>query len=214
MGVRSPRAGWAPVLALLDGSPAAQEQIASLVDETARQLGAVDRWVAGSVWYQAWAAHLTSVHAASARLGSSVPDLSASNLRYRRGSDGRLELGANPLTRTDTETAWQHLTAHHLDPLATALRSQVRVGRRLLAGNVASALAGSLGALARAGLGPLDALVEEPWAQPPDIRALGTWMVTDGAPRYQRTTCCGYERLPGAGRCGDCSLNRRGQAGR
>lgn len=205
--------GWIPVPVLLDDSAPAGERLRALVEEMARRLGTTEHWVAGSILFQSWAAHLTSVHVGSVALGGPVPDLAARHLHVRTGPTGGLELGADPVIVTDVETGWRRLTTAHLDPLAVAVRRQVRIGRRVLAGNVASAMAGSLESLARAGLAPLDRLVEEPWAQPPPTPAYGTWMRGAGEPRYARTTCCGYQRLPGAGRCGDCSLTWRGRRG-
>jgi hypothetical protein len=107
------------------------------------------------------------------------------------------------------EAAWARIMAAHLDPLADAVRRRVRIGRRLLEGNIAAAMAGSLGALDRAGYGSLDHLVRQAWSQPADLLPFGCWADTADGPRYTRTTCCGYVQLPGAGRCGDCSLNGR-----
>jgi len=204
---------WTPVPALLDGSAAAGERMDALVHQTANALGTTERWIAASVWFQAWAAHLTAVHLGSAALGGPVPDLAACNLHFRVGAKGEVELGADPVVGTDAGSGWRRLTADHLDPLAVAVRRRVQVGRRVLAGNIASAAAGAVGMLARAGFGPMTQLVDTPWAQPRPTSADGRWVPVDGEPCYARTTCCGYERLPGASRCGDCSRTWRGRRG-
>jgi len=158
---------WTPVPALLEGSAAAGERMDALVHQTANALGTTELWIAASIWFQAWAAHLTAVHLGSATLGGPVPDLSACNLHFRFGAKGEVELGADPVVDTD-------------------------------AGN---------------GSGSMTQLVGTPWAQPRLTSADGRWVPVDGEPCYARMTCCGYERLPGASRCGDCSRNWRGRRG-
>lgn len=193
---------WRPVGELL-GDDAGIDR---LVDQVAVRLDTTERWIAASILYLGWAEHLTSVYAGSIVLGGAVPDLAAVNLGYRTGQGGRLELGADRLAAVDATTGWRRLVDDHLCPLGDAVRRRVRIGRRLVEGSVASALAGSLAALDRAGLASLDELVTRQWAQPADVLPYGRWVGTDDGPRYARTTCCGYERLPQGSRCGDCAL--------
>ena len=194
-GPPDPAAGWQPVTAaavgeLIDRSPVAE------------------RWIAASLLYQGWAARLTSVYAGSAVLAGQVPDLSLTRMHYRMPQPGPVELLAWPLAAISAADGWQRLYAGHLEPLAAAVRQRVRIGRHLLLGNVGSALAGSLTALDRAGYARLDTLIAQDWASPAELAACGQWAAAPGGPRYTRRTCCGYVRLPGGGRCGDCSLNR------
>jgi ferric iron reductase protein FhuF len=111
----------------------------------------------------------------------------------------------------DTDTGWRQVYGNHLDPAAQALRRRVRIGRRFLDSAVAAALAGSLTTLARAGHGPLDVLIAQPWAQPPQLRPHGRWTATPSGPRYLRDTCCGYQRVPDGGPCRSCPLSGRGR---
>jgi hypothetical protein len=195
-------AGWRPVTAVIaDGA-----ELAQIIDGIAARLGAAPQWIAASVFYQGWAARLTSIYAGSVVLGGAVPDLAASSLQYRQPASGPVELLAEPVTAVDSSAGWRRLRADHLDPLAHAVRRRVRIGRHLLLGNLASALAGSIVMLAQAGHGRLADLISQGWAQPAELAPYGQWHSTTGGIRYARTTCCGYDQLNGASRCGDCSL--------
>ena len=170
------------------------------------RLGSADGVVAASLLYQGWAARLTSIYAGSVVLSGAAPDLSAGGIWYRYPEGGgAISLSVADLSLVPPDTAWRRLVDANLAPLAEAVRREVHIGRRLLWGNVASAMAGSLAALAQGGHARLPALIAAPWASPGELAGLGSWT---GSPlRFRRTTCCLYERLPGAGRCGDCSLD-------
>lgn len=199
------RAGWRPVTGVIaDGA-----ELAQIIDGIAAQLGAAPQWIAASVFYQGWAARLTSIYAGSIVLGGAIPDLAATSLRYWQPPSGPVELLAVPLTAVDTGAGWRRLLGGHLDPLADAVRRRVRIGRQLLLGNLASALAGSIVMLANAGYGQLEDLISQAWAQPAELTRYGRWHTATDGLRYVRTTCCGYDQLPRASRCGDCSLSRR-----
>jgi iron complex transport system ATP-binding protein len=199
--------GWYPVAILLDGGAEGSRLLGQAIDSVGARMAAPRRWIAASILFQGWAARLTSIYAGCLVLDGAPPDLAASRMHFRPLTTGPVDMAVDPLIRLDADHGWRRLLDDHLHPLAEAMRAQVRVGRRILEGNIASALGGSLGTLARTGHGSLDDLISRPWAQPPDLAAYGGW--AEG-PRFIRTTCCGYERVPGGGRCGDCSLTARG----
>jgi len=203
-------AGWRPVGALIERA----EELAAVVDGVAARLGTAQRWIAASLFYQGWAARLTSIYAGSAVLFGAVPDLRAERVSYRLPPSGPVELSVAPQKEVSVLAGWRGLHDEHLIPLADAIRRQVRIGRYLLLGNVGSALAGSLAVLADVGTEPLEALLGSDWAQPADLAAGGRWMPTSEGPRYARTTCCGYDQLDRGGRCGDCSLSWMGASRR
>jgi hypothetical protein len=197
--------GWRRASALIDDA----DHLGEVIGEVAARLGTTQRWIAASVFYQGWAARLTSIYAGSAVTCGAVPDLRADLVRYRHRRSGPVDLSVVQLQPLTTDAGWRHLHDGHLAPLAAAIRGQVRIGGYLLRGNLASALAGALGVLARARREPLDALIGHGWAQPADLAPCGLWVPGPDGPRYARATCCGYEQLEHGGRCGDCSLNWR-----
>jgi hypothetical protein len=197
--------GWLPASSLIQDA----EHLGQVIDEVAARLGTTQRWIAASVFYQGWAARLTSIYAGSAVLCGAVPDLRADLVRYRPRRSGPVDLSVVQLQPLRTDAGWRHLHDGHLAPLAAAVRGRVRIGGYLLRGNAAAALAGALGVLAQARPEPLDALIGHGWAQPANLASCGRWVPGADGPRYARATCCGYEQLEQGGRCGDCSLNWR-----
>ena len=203
----SEAAGWLTVRVLIDNS----RDLGRIIDDVMVRLGTRQRWIAASVFYQGWAARLTSIYAGSAALCGAVPDLGASVVSFRLRQPGPVELNVSPLRGMSQAAGWRHLCEDHLGPLATAIRAQVRVGGYLLCGNVGSALAGALGIVAAQRKCSLDVLLRQNWTHPAGLASSGRWLRTPDGPRYARATCCGYEQLDKGGRCGDCSLNWHGQ---
>jgi len=199
-------AGWLRARALIDDPGI----LGQMIDDVAANLRTRQRWIAASVFYQGWAARLTSIHAASAALCGAVPDLGADQVSFRPRQPGPAELDAWPLRSLTPAAGWQVICAEHLGPLARAIRGQVRIGGYLLRGNVASALAGALSVVSAQLQRPLDSLLRNNWAHPADVVTSGRWLRAPDGPRYARLTCCCYEQLDQAGRCGDCSLNWHG----
>ena len=199
-------AGWLRASALIDDPGI----LGHMIDDVAASLPTRQRWIAASVFYQGWAARLTSIYAASAALCGAVPDLGAGLVSFRLREPGPAQLDAWPLRSLTPAAGWQVICAEHLGPLAAAIRGQVRIGGYLLRGNVGSALAGALSIVSAQLQRPLDSLLRNNWAHPADVATSGRWLRTPDGPRYARSTCCGYEQLDQAGRCGDCSLNWHG----
>lgn len=194
---------WRPVTDLLT-QPAALD---TAIDRVAARLGTSDRVIAASVLQQGWAARLTSVYTGTLTLGLPTPDLAAEQLHYHQPPTGPVDLALPQPVTFGPGPAWQHITAH-LDELHDALRTRVRIARRLLWGNTAAAFAGSLRTLDRTGHARLDRLVRQPWANPPQLVSLGHWAPTPDGPTYLRRTCCGLERLPDRDPCRGCPLDR------
>jgi hypothetical protein len=197
--------GWRPAGALIKDA----DHLGQVIDHVASRLGTTQRWIAASVFYQGWAARLTSIYAGSAVACGAVPDLRADLVRYRPRQSGPVDLSVARLHPLSTDSGWRSLHDGHLAPLAAAIRGQVRIGGYLLLGNAASALAGALGVLADKRQESLGALIGQGWAQPADVVPCGSWVPGPDGPRYARATCCGYELLDRGSRCGDCSLTWR-----
>lgn len=89
----------------------------------------------------------------------------------------------------------------NLAPLGTAVRAITPVAERLLWGNAASALVGTLRVLRGqpgAAHATVAAVARQLLAREP-LAGSSTW-----SPAFRRTTCCLYYRVPGGGLCGDC----------
>jgi ferric iron reductase protein FhuF len=93
-----------------------------------------------------------------------------------------------------------------VEPLTVAVRGSWAVSRKVLDGNVTSAVAGALrmAATARPGLaGRAEAVLDALLASGP-LAGTGRRR-EDGS--FVRRSCCLFYRLPGAGTCGDCVLD-------
>ncbi len=202
--LRIEQSGWTGVRRLI-GDPTATDEA---IDLYAGRLGISRRDIAGSLLVQGWAGRLTSVLAGCQVLAHGVPDLAAANLAYRFVEGAPVELRITDPALDEVTVGWQRLIDLHLEPLIAAVDGRCRAGRRRLWGNVAAALAGSVGSLARAGVATLDELTCLPWTQPAELRDLGEWVTTPSGLRYARRTCCNLVRVPGYGLCSDCVIDR------
>jgi hypothetical protein len=99
----------------------------------------------------------------------------------------------------------------HLKPLVVAVRSTVRVGSRLLWGNISASSAAAVRTM-EGYLGEWVRPIGEELiaAGPADFRVGGSYIELRSRGRsgwfWERTSCCLYDKLPSGIRCADCSL--------
>ena len=183
--------------------------------------------VAASIVFLGLAARLVSPSLGAAALGGVVPDLTLDNLWWRPVDGGPVPLavrGSGPVTGRaigdapaggqldDAATLLSERCVQGLaDPVAGAFQALFRLSPLVLRGNIASALAGAAGMLARSfpdraeTAGQLTARI---LALGP-LRGTGELVQPDASqPRrfLVRRSCCLYYRVPGGGMCGDCVL--------
>ena len=197
--------------------------------------------VAASVTFLGLAARLLSPALGSAVTAGVVPDLGWDRLHWYPAAVGVLPLAVGPVlgrqfgpagrapgsgsesnpdsdsdSDSDSDDDARILVAAAIGPvlaLGDVVANRYRVPRRILAGNVASAL---VGAVAAAGRGRpmaddvLD-LVTDVLADG-ELAGTGTFVrPTYGDPRsrFRRRSCCLLYRVNGAAPCGDCVLHDR-----
>ncbi|MBL1098719.1 (2Fe-2S)-binding protein [Streptomyces sp. 205] len=219
-GGAGPRAeGYVPLGAVyrtVDGRAA--PPLLARIDAVATTLRTDERRVAASLVFQGLAARLWSLALAPAALHGRVPELRPDRLWWNPARMAPDDLWHPDPLRVHGEPAGLAgqlaQTAYvHLRPLHHAVRAACPVSGRLLWGNAASALAGSLRVLhdwCRAqGRGDAadraTALVHTLFQTPP-LSDTGT--LTTAPLSFRRRTCCLYYRVPGGGLCGDCVLHR------
>ncbi|MEU5271167.1 (2Fe-2S)-binding protein [Streptomyces hygroscopicus] len=201
----------------LTGEGGAGPVLRARVEAVAASLRTEEPRVAASLAFQGLAARVWSLALGPAALSGEVPNLRPDQLWWNPGRAAPDDLwwpGVPSVMAEPGGLAGQVGTAAfaHLMPLHHAIGRAYRVSERLLWGNAASALAGSLRVLhdwCRAhGLpGAADRateLVRAQLAHPP-LRDTGT--LTSAPLGYRRRTCCLYYRVPGGGLCGDCVLH-------
>lgn len=199
------------------------DALAERVSRVRRKLGTTEERVAASIAYLGLAARIWSITLAPTVLEGRVPDLNASRLYWdpRGSTPDDLWLlppptagDASPASAPELTTGLISLVHDgHLAPLATATRQVSRVSERLLWGNAASALGGTLGQLTHW------CLERKLTSQARLTRELTATLLDHGQLRgtgsldalsFARSTCCLYYRAPGGGLCGDCVFRQPG----
>ncbi|GAA0925667.1 (2Fe-2S)-binding protein [Nonomuraea longicatena] len=205
-----PDAGWRPFTDLWTDPGALGERVAAV----AGRLGTDDSRVAASILFQGLAARLWSPLLGAAVLADLLLDLPPERLHWRPTSSGPLPLrihspAGRHLPARPAGSLYHVAIAGLLEPLADAVHGLVRLAPGVMWGNVASSLAGTVGALAAHR--PDTARQAVPLAR--DLLAIGllrgTGEYAEPAPGHHffvRRSCCLYYRLPGGGKCGDCIL--------
>lgn len=224
--------GFLPLAELyLGGSiPALRDRVAAV----AARLGTAERRVAASLVYQGLAGRLWSVALAPAVLAGRVPDLGGDALWWHpeRSTPDELWLPSlatmPPAAAEDSEEGLADGLAEdshedlagrlraavlhgHLVPLQRAVVSVSPLSSRLLWGNAASALVGTLrvlvgwcrqegrGEAAERAVALTASVLDDPLLH-------GTGTLDPAGPGFSRRSCCLYYRVPGGGLCGDCVL--------
>jgi ferric iron reductase protein FhuF len=174
--------------------------------------GSCEARVAASVFFQGYAARLLSPQLACIATNGCLPRMPADRLRWRRPGDELIQLGLTPAGGSEgtAEGLIAQLVSdsfeEHLQPLARALRSRVRMAEQILRDNAASALInGFLLLSGQFGPGWRD-LAARALAQP-YLRGCGS--LPDTGPVLVRRSCCLIYRVPRHGKCGDCPLEYR-----
>ncbi|MFC7642539.1 (2Fe-2S)-binding protein [Streptosporangium lutulentum] len=204
--------GWLPLTELLTGPSVLSGRIA----EVARRLGTTEDLVAASIFFQGLAARLWSPVIGAAVTRGVLVDLAPDRAFWRPTPSGPLPLRvAHPegweITDPNraAEPIYRVVVTGLLEPLARTTREVTKIAPGLLWGNAASALAGTVQAIARRHPG-----------HAAGASALGRELLSTGvlegggelaepAPGHSffvRRSCCLYYRLPGGGMCGDCAL--------
>ncbi|GAA3515659.1 ferric iron reductase protein FhuF [Streptosporangium album] len=181
-----------------------------------RRLGTGETRVAASILFQGLAARLWSPVVGAVAARGLLVDLAPADLHWRPVESGPVPLWTARPTGWEVAgpdraaaPAYRTVMTGLLEPLALAVQEVTKIAPRLLWGNAASALAGTLPAIAceRPDIVPRAAsLIRE-------LLALGvlegTGDLAEAAPGHHsfvRRSCCLYYRLPGGGMCGDCAL--------
>ncbi|MET8546603.1 (2Fe-2S)-binding protein [Kitasatospora sp. NPDC004799] len=212
----TPPEGFRPLAELYGTGPDAP--LAARLRVVAQRLGTAELRVAASILHLGLAARFWSVGLGSAVLLGSVPTLERAWVRIPDQGPLDLWTPAEPARPTARPTAGptagpladqlhRAVLLGQLEPLAEAVRAAAPLSARLLLGNAASALAGTLRVLDAHAPGPARALVAELLDRPP-LAGSGTLRTGPRGTAFRRNSCCLYYRVgPGAGLCGDCCFS-------
>ena len=203
--------------------------LAETTRDTGRRLGTNDPVVAASLFVQNYAYRVFTLAVACVTVAGVLPDSSPATMAVsmRRGRPSSLAyldarvatvdpaaLRVDPALGEDVVDALLEVVATHLSALVESVRETTRVGQRLLWGNIASSCAVAFRTLEGV-LGPWVRPLGESFLErsPTSMRGLGSYLLVERDTQhgwfFERTTCCLYDRLPGAVRCADCSRTPR-----
>jgi iron complex transport system ATP-binding protein len=201
---------WQPLARFFTGHDEFTARIAAAAD----LLKTREMRIAASILHLGIAVRLWSPLLGAAVLHHTLPDWDSRTLHYKPVPSGPLPLrlpapSARPITGPHPADAIFTSIEPLLRDLGALVHATVKIAPRLLWGNAASALGGTVRAIARARPDhAADALaLGAQLLQLGDLRRTGHFTESaPGQPFFTRTTCCLYYRIPNGGKCGDCAL--------
>ena len=203
----------------------------AVIRSTGLRLGTEDPVVAASLFVQNYSYRVITLAIACLTTAGVVPDSSASSMSITLANgrpstvgytkpmalvvaEQRAELSSVLQERETVSDAFAFVVSHaieeHIAMLVDATHKRIRVGARLLWGNVAASTAVAFRTMEGC-LGPWVQPLGERFFEncPVELKGLGSFFALEFAGRrgwyWERTNCCLYDRLPGNIRCGDCS---------
>lgn len=204
------------------------EWLAEIVRVTGADLGTDERAVAASLFVQNYAYRVLMVPVACMTLAGVVPDASAQSMSITLAAGRPALVGydvpaalvqatdavgdpGDPSTGEALNYLLDRAITHHLLPLVQLTSDHLRVGTRLLWGNVAASAAVAFRTMEGC-LGPWVQTLGDRFfdAAPDELQGLGSFLALEHGERrgwyWERKNCCMHDRLPSKIRCSDCSL--------
>ena len=202
-----------------------------VISGTGRAIGTDDQVVAASIFVQGYAYRVATLAVACLTVGGVVPGSrpEAMAVGLGRGRVSKVAYldptvsdvlgGRSPADALrDPATADRALTLvleevveRHLRPLIATTREQIRIGERLLWGNVAASVSTAFRTMEGC-LGPWVVPLGERLFElaPPELQGLGAFLGVESEGRrgwfWERTNCCLFYQIEGHAKCSDCSL--------
>lgn len=217
--------GWRPLDDLVSDPQVVAERVAAARTVMAERAGLpadrLDLRVMASVVSLGLFARLLSPAFGTVVCTGAVPALTVANLWWKPVTGGPWPMATSagepptPHTAPSPESAAARFAEQILvgvaAPVLAVFAAQYRLSKKVLWGNVASALGGTAGMLttARPELANRAANLAERVLAVPPLLGTGRFEHPDsGHPRrfFVRRSCCLFYRIPGGGTCGDCIL--------
>jgi ferric iron reductase protein FhuF len=183
-----------------------------VIEGTGQAIGTTDQTVAASIFIQGYAYRVATLAVACLTVGGAIPgstpEAMAVGLGVLAGVPGDELTSPSVADRALTLILTQVIEGH-LRPLIATTRSHIRIGERLLWGNVAASVSTAFRTMEGC-LGqwvvPLGQRFFELVA--PEMQDLGSFLSSqDGRGWFwERTNCCLFYQIEGHAKCADCSL--------
>jgi hypothetical protein len=213
----SPDAGWRPLTELVERPDVLVERVAAaramLAERSRVAVDEIEERATASIVFLGLAARLVSPAFACAVLAERVPGLRLDALWWKPVVGGPWPLAqstpdGSPAVGELAEELDVRILRPVVAPVLEAFGRTFALSSQVLWGNVASSLAGALTLLSAARPDRADAatvlvghLLERGTLQ-------GTGNLDPTGPSFVRRSCCLFYRVPGAGICGDCVLDK------
>jgi ferric iron reductase protein FhuF len=207
------------------------EWLGRVIEGTGRAIGTEDQMVAGSIFVQGYAYRLLALAVACLTVNGVVPGSApeataiglgrgrASKVGYvepaiydvREGESAGAALSDPTIADRGLALILEQVIEGHLRPLIGTTRRQVRIGERLLWGNVAASASTAFRTMEGC-LGPRVIPLGHRFFElgPPEIQGLGSFLLLHVGERrgwfWERTNCCLFYQIEGHAKCADCSL--------
>jgi ferric iron reductase protein FhuF len=207
------------------------EWLGRVIEGTGRAIGTEDQMVAGSIFVQGYAYRLLALAVACLTVGGMVPDSAPEAMaiglgRGRASKVAYVEPALFDVSENEGAGAalsdptiadrglvliLERVIEGHLRPLIATTRGQVRIGERLLWGNVAASASTAFRTMEGC-LGPSVIPLGHRFFElaPPELRGLGSFLLLHVGERrgwfWERTNCCLFYQIEGHAKCADCSL--------
>jgi iron complex transport system ATP-binding protein len=204
--------------------------LGKVIEGTGQAIGTTDQTVAASIFIQGYAYRVATLAVACLTVGGAIPGstpeamavglgrgrvskvayLHPTLIEVLAGAPGDELASPSVADRTLTHIL-QQVVEGHLRPLIATTRSHIRIGERLLWGNVAASVStafrtmeGCLGQW----IVPLGQRFFE--LAPPEMQGLGSFLSIESPDGrgwfWERTNCCLFYQIEGHAKCADCSL--------
>lgn len=198
---------WRPLRDLFN-APVLEESVSAVSGFLERMAGTtIQPRVAASTMSLALFARLVAPSLGASVLRRQVPRLSLDSSYWIAAIGGPWPLA---LTDPDDQPDPDRELREVVLPLAEIISEQFSLSMRVLHGNAASGVFGSVRVLSAA----RPDLAARGWAVGRSLLTgaldgTGSIIRTASGPEFVRSSCCLYYRIPGAGNCGDCILAHR-----
>jgi iron complex transport system ATP-binding protein len=204
--------------------------LGKVIQGTGQAIGTTDQTVAASIFIQGYAYRIATLAVACLTIGGAVPGstpdavavglgrgrvskvayLEPTLIEVLAGAPGE-ELASPSVADRALTLILDQVVEGHLRPLIATTRSHVRIGERLLWGNVAASVSTAFRTMEGC-LGqwvvPLGQRFFE--LAPPEMQGLGSFLSIESRDGrgwfWERTNCCLFYQIEGHAKCADCSL--------
>jgi ferric iron reductase protein FhuF len=212
-------ADWLELATLADDPVQLHDRVATTRRLLAERCGlaseTVDERAAASIYFLGLSARLVSPALGAAVVTGAVPQLTLSNVRWKRSEGGPIPIAviggqtreANALDGL-ADLLYNDVVSTTVTPVAVAVQREFRLSPQVVWGNVGSAVAGAakMIGVARPDRAVRSTQLAARLAERGLLTGTGRYVHVGPEREFVRNNCCLFYRIPGGGTCADCVL--------